>query len=100
VYVQDKGVLILKDAVRKMSSFPAARVGLSDRGLLRPGMKADTVVDPERIRDKAIFERPNQYAERFLYVFVNDQIVYENGTVTSARPGRVLYGQGKISPGQ
>jgi N-acyl-D-amino-acid deacylase len=97
VYVREKGILTLEDAIRKMSSFPAARVGFGDRGLLRPGMKADiTVFDPARVCDKATFEEPHQYAEGFHYVFVNGQIVYENGAVTSARPGRVLYGPGKV----
>jgi N-acyl-D-amino-acid deacylase len=97
VYVREKGILTLEDAVRKMSSFPAARVGFSDRGLLRPGMKADiTVFDPVAVRDRATFEEPHQYAEGFTYVFVNGQIVYENGAVTSARPGVVIYGPGKV----
>jgi N-acyl-D-aspartate/D-glutamate deacylase len=97
VYVREKGVITLEDAVRKMSSFPAARIGLSDRGVLRPGMKADIAVfDPVRVRDKATYEQPHQYAEGFAYVIVNGQIVYENSTMTSARPGKVIYGPGKI----
>jgi N-acyl-D-aspartate/D-glutamate deacylase len=81
-----------------MSSFPAARIGLSDRGVLRPGMKADIAVfDPTRVRDMATYENPHQYAEGFAYVFVNGQIVYENGAMTGARPGKVLYGPGKTT---
>jgi len=96
VYVREKGIITLEDAVRKMSSFPAARIGLSDRGVLRPGMKADIAVfDPNRVRDKATYNQPHQYAEGFAYVIVNGQIVYENGAMTSARPGRVIYGPGK-----
>ncbi len=96
VYVREKGILTLEDAVRKMSSFPAARIGLADRGVLRPGMKADLAIfDPARVRDAATFDKPHQYAEGFRYVIVNGQLVYENGTVTAARPGRVLYGPGK-----
>jgi dihydroorotase/N-acyl-D-amino-acid deacylase len=96
VYVHDKRVITLEDAIRKMSSFPAARVGFSDRGVLRPGMKADLAVfDPANVRDKATYEQPHQYAEGFTYVIVNGQIVYENGAMTSARPGRVIYGPGK-----
>jgi len=95
-YVRDKGVISLEDAVRKMSSFPAARVGFIDRGVLRPGMKADIAVfDPARVRDMATFEKPHQYAEGFSYVIVNGQIVYENGAMTPARSGRVIYGPGK-----
>jgi len=86
----------LEDAIRKMTSFPAARVGFADRGLLGPGMKADIAVfDPNRVRNMATFENPHQYAEGFTYVIVNGQIVYENGAMTPARPGQVLYGPGK-----
>src|SRR5438445_111266 len=96
VYVRDKGILTLEEAVRKMSSFPAARIGLADRGVLRPGMKADVAVfDPARVRDAATFEKPHQYAAGFAYVIVNGQVVYENGAMTAARPGRVLYGPAK-----
>jgi N-acyl-D-amino-acid deacylase len=96
VYVREKKILTLEEAVRKMSSFPAARIGLTDRGVLRPGMKADIAVfDPDRVRDAATFEKPHQYAEGFSHVIVNGQVVYENGSMTAARPGRVLYGPGK-----
>jgi N-acyl-D-amino-acid deacylase len=96
VYVREKKLLTLEEAVRKMSSFPAARIGLSDRGVLRPGMKADiTVFDPGRVRDAATFEKPHQYAEGYSLVIVNGQVVYEDGSMTAARPGRVLYGPGK-----
>jgi dihydroorotase/N-acyl-D-amino-acid deacylase len=100
-YVRERGILSLEDAVRKMTSFPAARVGFNDRGVLRPGMKADIAVfDPARVRDKATFEQPHQYAEGFSHVIVNGQIVYENGSMTSARPGRVIYGPGNGLPVQ
>jgi dihydroorotase/N-acyl-D-amino-acid deacylase len=93
VYVREKRVLTLEDAVRKMTSLPAARVGLPDRGVLRPGMKADIAVfDPDRVRDLATFQAPHQYAEGFLAVIVNGAVVFENGAMTPARPGRVLYG--------
>jgi dihydroorotase/N-acyl-D-amino-acid deacylase len=101
VYVRDKGIITLEDAVRKMTSFPAVRVGFIDRGVLRPGLKADIAVfDPARVRDMATFEKPHQYAEGFQYVIVNGQIVFENGAMTSARPGRVIYGPGKSVAGQ
>jgi dihydroorotase/N-acyl-D-amino-acid deacylase len=101
VYVRDKGVLTLQDAVRKMTSFPAARLGLRDRGILRPGMKADiTVFDPARVRDAATFENPHQYAEGFAFVLVNGQVIYERGAMTPARPGRVLYGPAYQPAGQ
>ena len=96
VYVREKKVLTLEDAVRRMSSMPAMRIGLTDRGILRPGMKADIAVfDPAHVRDAATFERPHQYAEGFSHVIVNGQVAYEKGAMTAARPGKVLYGPGK-----
>jgi N-acyl-D-amino-acid deacylase len=93
VYVREKRVLTLEDAVRKMTSFPAARLRLNDRGIIRPGMKADlTVFDPTRVRDTATYPQPHQYADGFSFVIVNGQIVFETGAMTAARPGRVLYG--------
>jgi N-acyl-D-amino-acid deacylase len=95
-YVREQKVLTLEDAVRKMSAFPAARLGLADRGVLRPGLKADIAVfDAAAVRDTATFTKPHQYAEGFSHVVVNGQIVFENGQMTSARPGRVLYGPGR-----
>src|SRR5262249_32159943 len=96
VYVREKHVLTLEDAVRKMTAFPAARLRLIDRGVLRPGMKADIAVfDPATVRDTATYEKPHQYAEGFSAVIVNGRIVYANGQMTAARPGRVLYGPGR-----
>ncbi|HEX2827335.1 MAG TPA: D-aminoacylase [Burkholderiales bacterium] len=96
VYVREKKVLTLEGAVRRMSSMPAMRIGLADRGVIRPGMKADLAVfDPARVRDAATFEKPHQYAEGFSHVIVNGRIAYENGAMTAARAGRVLYGRGK-----
>jgi N-acyl-D-amino-acid deacylase len=97
-YVREKHIITLEDAVRKMTSFPAARVGFTDRGVLRPGMKADIAVfDADRVRDMATFETPHQYAEGFAYIIVNGEIVYEKGAMTAARPGRVIYGPGKTA---
>jgi N-acyl-D-amino-acid deacylase len=94
-YVRDEKLLTLEDAVRKMTSQPAARVGLLDRGILRPGMAADvTVFDPGTIRDVATFEDPNQYAVGVKHVFVNGQAVVKDGVITDARPGRPLRGPG------
>ena len=96
VYARDRQILTLADAVRKMTSFPAARLGLVDRGLVRPGMKADLVVfDPAKVGDLATFERPHQYAEGISHVITNGQVVFESGTMTAARPGVVLYGSGR-----
>jgi dihydroorotase/N-acyl-D-amino-acid deacylase len=93
LYARDKGLLSLETAVRKMSAFPAQRLGFADRGVLRQGLRADiAVLDPLRVRDTATFERPHSYAEGVTHVIVNGQVVFENGGMTSARPGRVLYG--------
>ena len=91
VYVRERNVITLEDAIRKMTSFPAQRLRLTDRGVLRPGMKADiTVFDPARVRDMATFEKPHQYAEGFSSVIVNGQVVFDGKAMTTARPGKVL----------
>jgi N-acyl-D-amino-acid deacylase len=92
-YVRDLKVITLEDAVRKMSAYPAQRIGLMDRGVLREGLKADLAVfDPNTIRDLATFEQPHQYAEGVSLVVVNGQVAFEDGKMTAARPGRVIYG--------
>jgi N-acyl-D-amino-acid deacylase len=97
VYVREKRVLTLEEAVRKMTSFPAQRIGLSDRGLIRAGMKADIAIfDPARVRDTATFAQPHQYAEGFSQVIINGQVAYENGQMSAARPGRVLYSRSRV----
>ena len=96
VYVRDKKLLPLEVAIQKMSSFPAQRLGLTDRGVLKQGLKADLAVfDPARVRDTATFEKPHSYAEGISYVVVNGQVALDSGKMTDARPGRVLYGPGK-----
>jgi N-acyl-D-amino-acid deacylase len=95
-YVRELKVITLEDAVRKMSGSPAKRLGLADRGLLQQGLKADLVVfDPDTVRDTATFEKPHQYAEGVSLVVINGQVAFENGRMTAARPGRVLYGPGR-----
>ncbi len=90
-YVREKHVITLEDAIRKMSGYPAERLRLLDRGLLRPGMKADVVIfDPAKIQDKADYAHPHQYAEGVRDVIVNGQLVIADGRLTTARPGRVL----------
>ncbi|MGE5571169.1 MAG: N-acyl-D-amino-acid deacylase family protein [Rhodospirillales bacterium] len=92
-YVREKKVLPLEEAVRKMTFLPAARLRLADRGLLRPGMKADVVVfDAETVADRATFLHPHQYATGFSAVLVNGRPVILNGKLTANRPGRVLWG--------
>ena len=93
LYVRDKQILPLETAVQKMSSFPAQRLGLSDRGVLRQGLKADIAVfDAATVRDTATFEKPHSYAEGLRLVIVNGQVAFDDGRMTAARPGRVLYG--------
>lgn len=95
-YVRELQTLTLEEAVRKMTAFPAQRIGLADRGVIKVGMKADLVLfDPETVRDTATFERPHQYAEGVSRVFVNGIAAYEDGRMTGARPGRILYGPGR-----
>jgi dihydroorotase/N-acyl-D-amino-acid deacylase len=90
-YVRDEHVLTLEDAVRKMTSLPARRIRLLDRGIVRPGMAADLVVfDLDRVRDLATFEKPLQYSEGFSHVVVNGRVVLDDGKMTNERPGRPL----------
>lgn len=91
LYVREKKVLTLEEAVRKMSGFPARRMGLTDRGILRPGLKADLVVfDPNTVIDKATFEKPHQYAVGVSAVVVNGTVTLAGGTMTGERGGRAL----------
>jgi len=92
-YVRDLKTVTLEDAIRKMSSYPAQRLGLPDRGILRERMKADVVIfDPETVRDEATFDEPHKYARGVSLVVINGQVAFENGAMTAARPGRILYG--------
>jgi dihydroorotase/N-acyl-D-amino-acid deacylase len=93
VYVREQHVLSLEEAVRKMSGFPAQRLKLWDRGLLRPGMKADLVIfDAAQVADKSQYDKPHQYSVGFRDVIVNGKFALRNEQVTNERPGRVLYG--------
>jgi len=95
-YTREKGILRLEDAVRKMTSLPAQRIGQFDRGLIRPGLKADvTVFDPETIIDRAEFGNSHQYAEGVSYVLVNGVVVLDDGRMSGERPGQVLFGPGR-----
>jgi N-acyl-D-aspartate/D-glutamate deacylase len=91
LYVRERGVLKLEDAIRKMTSLNAAKLGITDRGLLRAGSFADVVVfDPDRVIDKATYEKPFQYSEGIVHVVVNGKLVLEQGKHTGERPGRAL----------
>jgi N-acyl-D-amino-acid deacylase len=96
VYVREKKIITLEDAIRKMTSLPAATFNLWDRGLIRPGMAADIVLfDEKTVADRATYDRPHQYAEGFAYVLVNGKAVIEAGKHTGMKSGRALYGPGK-----
>ena len=94
-YVRDERLLTLEKAIQKMTGMPAARVGLRERGLLRPGLYADiTIFDPQSVIDRATFESPNQYPVGIEYVIVNGQISVDQGKRTPALAGRPLRGPG------
>jgi N-acyl-D-aspartate/D-glutamate deacylase len=91
VYVRQRGLLRLEDAVRKMTSLNATKLGLTDRGLIRAGYFADlTVFDPDRVIDRSTYTDPFQYSEGIEYVVVNGQLVLERGNHNGAFPGRAL----------
>ncbi|MDR7495679.1 MAG: D-aminoacylase [Armatimonadota bacterium] len=90
-YVREEGVLRLEEAVRKMTSLPARRLGRRDLGLIRPGCAADLVVfDPDRVADLATFQEPHRFCAGVSHVVVGGQLVIEDGRDTGARAGRVL----------
>jgi dihydroorotase/N-acyl-D-amino-acid deacylase len=99
-YVRDRKVIGLEQAVFKMSGLPAQRLKIYDRGILRPGMKADVVVlDTATVADKAEFTKPHLYAVGVRDVLVNGKAALANGQATRERPGKVLYGpayQGRL----
>ncbi|MFY9610905.1 MAG: D-aminoacylase [Blastocatellia bacterium] len=90
-FVREQRWFSLEEAVRKMTSMPAARLGLKDRGLIRVGMKADLVLfDPKRVIDRSTFEEPELISEGVLRVFVNGEPVWINGKTTGRLPGAVI----------
>lgn len=94
-YVRDEKLMSLEEAVRRFTSRPAARVGIADRGLLRPGFKADvTIFDPDTIRDRSTFEDPTHYSEGVAHVLVNGKAVVSGGKITGERPGEPVRGPG------
>jgi len=90
-YVREEKLLTLEDAIRRMTSFPANRLGIKDRGIIAEGYAADLVLfDPDRIRDRATYENPRQFPEGIEYVIVNGKILVEKGELKKGRPGKVL----------
>ena len=98
-YVRDEKLIALEEAIRRFTSRPAARVGIADRGLLRPGFKADiTIFNPETIIDRSTFEDPTHYSQGVEHVFVNGAAVVSDGKITDARPGQAVRGPGYKRP--
>lgn len=94
-YVRDEGIITLPEAIRRLTSLPAANLKLDRRGRLAPGYYADIVAfDPAAIRDHATFKEPHQYATGMVHVFVNGVQVLADGEHTGAKPGRVVRGPG------
>ena len=94
-YVREEHRLTLQDAIRKFTSLPAQRLGLTDRGVLKQGMWADIAIfDPEQIHEVATFENPNQLSVGIQYLLVNGVPVIAEGKATNALPGKALRGPG------
>ena len=90
-YVRVRHVIPIEEAIRKMTSLPAAQFHFAQRGLVKEGYAADLVVfDPAAVSDRATFEQPHAYASGIPYVFVNGVAVVSKGEQTTARPGTVL----------
>jgi N-acyl-D-amino-acid deacylase len=89
--VRERGVIALEEAIFRMTGLTAWRLGLSDRGFVRPGYKADLVVfDAQRIADLATYDRPHVYPEGIRWVLVNGQVILRDGARLPVLPGRVL----------
>jgi N-acyl-D-amino-acid deacylase len=94
-YVREQHVLTLEDAIRKMTSWPATRMRIADRGLIRQGLWADAVIfDYDKIQDRSTYEKPDLTPDGIDYVLVNGVVVIDHGKHTGARPGKILYGPG------
>jgi N-acyl-D-amino-acid deacylase len=94
-YVRDEKIIPLEEAVRRLTSFPAANLKIKDRGSIKPGYFADVAIfDPRTVNDKATFESPHQYSTGMVHVFVNGAQVLRNGEHTGAKPGKVVRGPG------
>ena len=100
LFARERHWLSLPETVRKMTGLPAWRLGLSDRGLIRPGFKADLVLfDPARVIDRATFQQPQLVSDGISRVFVNGVEVWQEGKTTGKRPGRALrHSPGRLTP--
>jgi N-acyl-D-amino-acid deacylase len=94
-YVRDEKIISLEEAVRRMTSLPAQKFTLKDRGLLKEGMAADIVIfDEKEVADISTFDKPHAYSKGFKYVLVNGEVVVEDGKHTGVRSGTILKGPG------
>lgn len=99
-YVRDEKLISLEEAIRRMTSLPAQKFQLKDRGLIKEGMAADIVIfDEKEVKDISTFEKPHAYSKGFHYVIVNGILAVENEKHTGARTGKALYGPGFIQNG-
>ena len=95
-YVREQNVLTLEQAINKMTLLNAEKLGISDRGQIAIGQKADvTIFDARRVIDRATFENPHQYPDGIEYVIVNGMVVMDRGQHLNVKPGRILYGKGR-----
>jgi N-acyl-D-aspartate/D-glutamate deacylase len=100
-YVRDEKLITLEDAIRRFTSRPAMRVGITDRGILRPGMKADiTIFNPQTIHDVSTYVDPTHYSVGVEHVFVNGKAVVSGGKITDQRPGEPIRGPGLKKTGE
>jgi N-acyl-D-amino-acid deacylase len=97
-YVREEHTLTLEEAIRKMTGWPAERMRLAGRGLIREGQWADvTIFDYDKVQDRSTYEKPSVYSDGIDYVLVNGTIVVDQGKHTGAKPGVVLYGPGRVA---
>ena len=100
-YVREKKILTLEEAVRKMTSLPADRMNLKDRGVLKKGMAADIVIfNPDTVIDRAEWTSPHHYPEGIPHVIINGEAVIQNGDRTDAYPGKVIRGPAFLNKAQ
>ncbi len=97
-YVREEKIISLEEAIRRMTSLPAQKFGLKDRGLLKEGMAADIVIfDADQVKDMATFEKPHAYSRGFHFIIVNGVLTVDNEKHIGARAGQALYGPGKTN---
>ena len=98
-YVREQNILSLEQAINKMTLLNAEKLGISDRGQIATGKKADvTIFNASRVIDRATFEDPHQYPDGIEYVIVNGTVVIDRGNHLGAKPGKILYGKGRKLP--